>query len=119
VKPRPPRSPRGPVSAQRLFEGLLKNVGFNPGHFAVFEIWDNLLGREASRARAVGLQGGTLHVEAASPAHVHDLTLRKKTLLKKLNQHFGGRAVISDIMIRLPDARRKTAPDDGRKSAAS
>lgn len=80
---------------------VLKSLGFDPNSYAVFEIWDRLLGREAERARAVGLKGSDLCVEVDSSARLHDLTLRKRQLLKKLNGHFGPRAFISDIIFSL------------------
>ncbi|HRY29671.1 MAG TPA: DciA family protein, partial [Elusimicrobiota bacterium] len=78
-------------------------------NYAVFEIWDRLLGVQATRAKAVGLQGRRLCVEVDSSARLHDLMLRKRTLLRKLNEHFGTRPVISDIILQLaqnPSVRR-------------
>lgn len=43
-------------------------------HLDVFQAWDAALGRElARRARPVGFQSGTLHVEVQSAVHLHEL----------------------------------------------
>jgi hypothetical protein len=104
---RPSRAPKKKelVDANRLFAGLLKKLGYDPESYAVFEIWDRLLGAQASKARAVGLKGPALHVEVDSSARLHDLTLRKRDLLKKLNGHFGTRRPISDIILQLASAQ--------------
>ncbi|HOW27440.1 MAG TPA: DUF721 domain-containing protein [Elusimicrobiota bacterium] len=88
-------------SLQELLESSLKKLGFDKERFAVFEVWDRLLGPEAAKARAVGLKGTRLCVEVDSNARLHDITLRKRTLLKKVNGHFGTNNVISDIIFTL------------------
>ena len=90
-----------PVVGDKMVKVVLKNLGFDPNSYAVFEIWDRLLGREAERARAVGLKGSDLCVEVDSSARLHDLTLRKRQILKKLNGHFGPRPFLSDIIFSL------------------
>lgn len=106
----PPKRPKGLIPAQNLVTGLLAKLGYNQDFFAVFEIWDRLLGHQAQKARATGIKHGRLYVEVDSNAHMHDISLRKRQLVKKLNDHFGTRRVISDIILELaktPSARRK------------
>lgn len=114
IKKPPPQRPKGLIPAQRLLTALLGKLGYDPDVYAVFEIWDRLLGYQAARARAVGLKGRHLYVEVDSNAHMHDIMLRKRQLLKKLNDHFGTRRVISDIILefaKTPAARRKFSPN--------
>jgi hypothetical protein len=96
--------PKELVPGDRLVQGLLRRLGFDPQSYAIFEIWDRLLGRQAERVRATGLQDGRLVVEVDSSAHLHDITLRKRQLLRKLNEHFGTRTVVSDIILQLKGA---------------
>ncbi len=111
-----------PVLGDGMVKVALKALGFDPKSYAVFEIWDRMLGREAERARAVGLKGSDLCVEVDSSARLHDLTLRKRQLIKKLNGHFGPRPFISDIIFSLAggDAaeifRRKPAAKSKRNA---
>ncbi len=89
------------VDAQALFRGVLGRLGYRPERYAVFDIWDRLLGAQASKAKAVGLKGRRLYVEVDSSARMHDITLRKRNLIQKLNQHFGTERVIFDIIVQL------------------
>lgn len=94
------------VAAEKLFQGLLSRLGYDSRRYAVFEVWDRILGPQAAQAQAVGLKGDRLCVEVDSSARMHDLMLRKAQILKKLNGHFGTPAVISDIIVQLAPGRR-------------
>jgi predicted nucleic acid-binding Zn ribbon protein len=113
------------VSGEKMVQGLLKAMGFDPNAYAVFEVWDRLLGKEAEKAKAVGIKGKDLCVSVDSGARLQDLMLRKRGLLKKLNEHFGARPIISDIIFNLSGgdesafSRRKKSirkPDDFKKT---
>lgn len=102
---RRPNSPASPkpkrlVSAQELLNGILARTGYDANQYALFELWDNLLGPDARKARAVGVRDGRLYVEVDTPVRTHGLALRKRELLKKLNAPFGGTAPLSDIIFR-------------------
>jgi hypothetical protein len=104
------KKPRALTPADLLCRGVLATMGFDVNTFAIFEVWDRLLGAEASKARAVGLKGRKLYVEVDSHVRWHDLTLRKPALLQRLNGHFSQQKPISDIMISLANSRRETGP---------
>ena len=100
--------------ARLIVSPWLEKLGSRPQSLAVFEAWDRLLGAEASKARAVGMKQSVLYVDVDSSARMHDLTLRKPGLLRKLQGFFGpgthdpfatGKAV-SDIIFRLSDEKR-------------
>lgn len=92
--------PKRLVSAQELLKGILARTGYDANQYALFELWDNLLGPDARKARAVGVRDGRLYVEVDTPVRTHGLALRKRELLKKLNAPFGGSAPLSDIIFR-------------------
>jgi hypothetical protein len=92
--------PKRLVSAQEVLKGILARTGYNANQYALFELWDRLLGPEAQKARAVGMRDGRLYVEVDTPVRTHGLALRKRDLLKKLNAPFGGTAPLSDIIFR-------------------
>jgi len=104
-------SPKKLIDGQTLFHAILQRLNFDPALYAVFEIWDRVLGPQSTRARAVGLKSGRLLVEVDSHARLHDLTLRKRGLLKKINGHFGVGTGLSDIIFRLTTARKE--PETG------
>lgn len=95
------RVPKTLVSAGDVLAGVLKRTGYDPREYALFELWDRLLGREAVRARAVGLKNNRLYVEVDTSVRLYGLTLRKRDILKKLNAAFGGTAPLSDIILRI------------------
>jgi predicted nucleic acid-binding Zn ribbon protein len=92
--------PKRLVSAQELLAGILTRKGYDPVHYALFDLWDRLLGNEAQNARAVGVRDGRLYIEVDTPVRTHGLALRKRELLKKMNAPFGGRPPLSDIIFR-------------------
>ncbi|MBL0058919.1 MAG: DUF721 domain-containing protein [Elusimicrobia bacterium] len=94
------KKPKILVSARELLSGVLARTGYDPGHYALFELWDSLLGAEAQKARAVGVRDGRLYVEVDTPVRTHGLALRKRELIKKMNAAFGGTAPLSDIIFR-------------------
>lgn len=105
------KPPKKLVSARELLAGALSRTGYNPSSFALFEMWDRLLGREAEKARAVGVKGGRLYVEVDTSVRTHGLALRKRELLKKMNAPFGANAPLSDIIFQ--PGRRSPTDDNG------
>jgi predicted nucleic acid-binding Zn ribbon protein len=89
------------TNGQDMVATWLGRLGFDARHVAVFDMWDRMLGRESEKAKAVGLKGQRLCVQVDSHARMHDLLLRKRTLLKQLNDYFGKDAPISDIILEL------------------
>jgi predicted nucleic acid-binding Zn ribbon protein len=96
AQPRPKRL----VSAQELLKSVLGRTGYDATQYALFDLWDSLLGPEAQKARAVGVRDGRLYVEVDTPVRTHGLALRKRELLKKINAPFGGTPPLSDIIFR-------------------
>ena len=112
---KPPQPPKKLVSAKDVLAGVLNRPGYDPSVFALFDLWDRLLGAEADKAKAVGFRGGRLYVEVDTSVRTHGLVLRKRELIKKINGAFGGSAPLSDIIFR-PGPRSFT---DGRKPQKS
>lgn len=105
-----PRKPKVLSPARLLVAPWLERLGMTPKSFSVFEAWDRLLGAESAKARASGLKGSVLHVDVDHSARMHDLTLRKPQLLKKLQGYFGEKGPkgppVSDIIFRISDGNR-------------
>ena len=63
-------------------------------------------GPPGPRAGAAGFKGTALYVDVDHSARLHDLTLRKPQLLKKLNGYLirpGAKAPVSDIIFKISD----------------
>jgi len=101
------RKPKELLAANAMVDKLLRKLGYSPENYVVFDLWDRLLGPDAGKARAVGRQGDRLVVEVDSHARLHDLLLRKRTILKKLNALMGTQRPISDIIVKMGAARRR------------
>lgn len=87
--------------AKAVIAAVLARSGYEPRHYALFDVWDRLLGPQAAKARAVGVKNGRLYVDVDSSVRLHTLTLRKRELVKKMNGAFGQDAPLSDIIFRL------------------
>lgn len=89
--------------AQDIIGGLAKRLGLDEKIAAVFKIWDRELGALAKHLKVAGIQNGMLVVEAGSSAHMQEGMLRRREIIKKINQHFPGEKVIKTIKIKLKD----------------
>jgi predicted nucleic acid-binding Zn ribbon protein len=79
-------------SISGVLPALLRQLGLEPGMMgwrAVME-WPNAVGPGvARRTRAVSFQDGTLLVEVEGSAWLHELTMLRRDLVRRLNQHLG------------------------------
>jgi hypothetical protein len=88
-------------TSNSLIELLKKQLGLNENVFAVMQIWEKELGPLAQAARIEAFKNGQLIVEVASSAHFQELNLRRRELIKQINQHFGNARVIKGIKLKL------------------
>ena len=82
-----------------ILDSVLKNAGIDK---AVLQnksliLWDEVVGDKiAEHTSAQDVKHGTLRVRVATPVWRNELALRKKEILKKLNNRLG-KKVIKDI----------------------
>jgi hypothetical protein len=120
-----PKKPKTLVAARELLSGVLARTGYDPAHYALFEMWDRLMGAESQKARAVGVRAGRLYVDVDTSVRTHGLALRKRELIKKMNAAFGGTAPLSDIIFRpgtrspSDDKHEKQTEDQNARPAPS
>jgi hypothetical protein len=93
----------GFTTSKDLIELLQQRLGIDERLFAVQKIWEKELLTLARYAEIDGLRRGALIVEVSSNAALHELTLRKKDLLDKINQHFGKNKFIKQIKFKLKE----------------
>jgi predicted nucleic acid-binding Zn ribbon protein len=91
------------VSAESIIQILRKRLGLNEDIYAVMQIWERELGPIAAYAKIAGIKNGFIFVDVASSVHLHELTLRKRTLINKINQHFGKEKVVKGIKLQIGD----------------
>lgn len=84
-----------------MMELLQSRLGIDERLFSVQKIWDKELHNLSGYTEITGIRKGALIVEVASNAVLNELTLRKRELLNKINQHFGKKRFIATIKLKL------------------
>jgi hypothetical protein len=88
-------------TSKSLIERLQERLGIDERLFSVQQIWAKELHHLAGHTEITGMRKGVLIVEVASNAVMHELTLRSRELLDKINQHFGRKRFIKQIKLKL------------------
>lgn len=88
------------VQSKEVVGGLLAKLGLDETHFALFHIWEREAGTWSEHAKAAGVRHGKLVVSVSSSACYQELKMRKASLLRALNGHFG-KTIIRDIQFEL------------------
>jgi predicted nucleic acid-binding Zn ribbon protein len=93
----------GFLSSQEIIKSVKKQIGLDEKIHVVFAVWDKELGSLAKGARIEWIKNGQLIVKVSSSAHLQELTLMRKSLIKKINQYFGKEKVVKYIKLNLSD----------------
>jgi predicted nucleic acid-binding Zn ribbon protein len=64
-------------------------------------IWEKEVGGLSRHAKVSGIRKGVLIVDVSSSAHMQELTARKRDVITRINQHFGGKKVVKNIKLEL------------------
>lgn len=72
--------------------------------YAILEIWKNEMQPRFPYAELIGIKKSQIIIETSSSPGVQELTLRKREIINKINQYFGGRRVIRDIKVQIKGA---------------
>jgi hypothetical protein len=73
--------------SKEIISLLKKNLGLDEDFFTVRKIWEKEVG--IGSIEIVGYKSGTIFVQTESSAASFELTVRKKEVIKKLNQYIG------------------------------
>lgn len=84
-----------------LFAALRRQLGLTEDTFALMQVFERVMGPMAGSVKLEAIQRTTLIVEVASSVHLQEMTLRKREIINKINQHFGGKRVVKDIKLKL------------------
>jgi hypothetical protein len=88
-------------TAHDILGALQRQLGLNEDMYTVLQVWEKELGPLAQQVTLAAIKKGDLIVEVASSAHLQEMTMRRRDLVRKLNQYFGNRQVVSGIKLRL------------------
>jgi len=85
--------------AHEIINGLRRQLGLDDITYAVMRAWDREAGALIQGAELIGIQKGKLIVAVSNSVYFQELTLRKRGLIKKINQYVGGARVVIDIKV--------------------
>jgi len=90
---------QGPFRVSDILTAILKDRGWNRivRQHRVFDEWDEAVGSIiAQNARPIRIDRGVILVIVSSPAWTQELTMRKETIIGRLNDRLG-EPLITDI----------------------
>ena len=87
--------------ASELVNLIKRQLGLDEKMYTVIKVWDKELGPLAKFATLEAINKGQLIVEVTSSSVFQEMSLRKKELVGKINQHFGKEKVVKGIKLRL------------------
>ena len=98
------RKGHGLTPAAEILEALKKTLGINERSVALFTLWRSELAGSYHGAELAGIKGDTIYIEAASSAHLQDLSMRRKEIATKINQYFSGPRLVKNVKIYLKNS---------------
>lgn len=87
--------------SSEIIDILRNQLGLNEEFLTVLSVWEKELGPLAKHAEIAGIKKGQIFVDVSSSVHMQEFIMRKKELMKKLNQYFGTKKVVKDIKLKL------------------
>jgi hypothetical protein len=87
--------------SNEIINGLRRQLGLDDITYAVMRAWEHEAGALLQGAELIGIQKGKLIVAVANSVYFQELMLRKRDLIKKINQYTGGEKVVKDIKLQL------------------
>ena len=66
---------------------LKKELGLDDNYYVLISVWEKEVGN--NKVELNGFKNGTVFTRTESAVYLHDFNLRKKQLIKRLNQYFG------------------------------
>ncbi|MDR1196618.1 MAG: DUF721 domain-containing protein [Endomicrobium sp.] len=77
------------TEVSEIMEAVKKELGLDEDFFAVIKVWEKELG--ISGVEISGYKNGVIYAETDSSAAVNEIMIRKKEILKKLNQYLSSK----------------------------
>jgi endonuclease IV len=73
---------------------LKKQLGLDDNYYVLISVWEKEIGN--NKVELNGFKDGTVFAKTESAVYLHDFNLKKKQLIKRLNQYFG-KTVVKNI----------------------
>jgi hypothetical protein len=82
------------TSVSSIIDQIKKELGLDDNYFILMSVWEKEIGN--NKVELNGFKNGTVFAKTESAVYLHDLSLRKRQLIKRLNQYFG-KSLIKNI----------------------
>lgn len=89
------------TQANEIVNLIKKQLGLDEKIYTVIQVWDKEVGPLSKFAELEAINKGQLIVEVSSSSVFQEMSLRRKELINKINQHFGKEKVVKGIKLRL------------------
>lgn len=89
------------TQSNTIIDLLRRQLGLDENTAAVFHIWEREMGAQSRHVKLAGIKRGQLIVAVSSSAHMQEISLRRRDIMAKINQYFGGRQVVTGIKVQL------------------
>ncbi|MDR2426516.1 MAG: DUF721 domain-containing protein [Endomicrobium sp.] len=77
------------TEVSKIIGVIKKDLGLDEDFFVVAKVWEKELGIEGIEIS--GYKNGIIYAETSSTAAINEIMIRKKEILKKLNQYLSGK----------------------------
>jgi len=75
------------IETSAIMKILKEHLGIGEEYSVIIAVWQQEIGN--NKVELCGYKSGTLFASAPSTAYINDLNLRKKQIIKKINQYLG------------------------------
>jgi hypothetical protein len=89
------------TESSSIIEALKRSLGLDENISTVIRIWEREMGAQSRHVKLAGFKKGQLIVDVSSSAHMQEITLRRREIINKINQYFGGEKVVKSIKVQL------------------
>lgn len=81
-------------SVSSVINQLKKQLGLDDNYYVLISVWEKEVGN--NKVELNGFKNGIVFARTESAVYLHDFNLRKRQLIKRLNQYFG-KTVVKNI----------------------
>lgn len=89
------------TESSAIIEVLKRQLGLDENISTVIQIWEREMGAQSRHVKLAGFKKGQLIVDVSSSAHMQEITLRRREIINKINQYFGGEKIVKSIKVQL------------------
>ena len=86
------------TEVSNIMEAIKKELGLDEDFFTVAKVWDREVGTDS--VEICGYKQGTIFAQTEYSTAIHEVTIRKKEIIKRLNQYLGS-SKIKDIKVKI------------------